>query len=108
MYGGEINILIIRELQISTSYKFSNSFNRDGREKRVFFGNCRKCFIIQFWNDISNVHIICDLRFWEIEMNDGRRILNVIKRMLEFYIRYLFYNKDIFNINFNYSNSLTQ
>lgn len=41
-------------------------------------------------------------------MNDGRRILNVIKRMLEFYIRYLFYNKDIFNINFNYSNSLTQ
>lgn len=48
MYGGEINILIIRKLQISTSYNFSNSFNRDGREKRVFFGNCRKCFIIQF------------------------------------------------------------
>lgn len=48
MYGGEINILITRELQISTSYNFSNSFNRDGREKRVFFGNCRKCFIIQF------------------------------------------------------------
>lgn len=41
-------------------------------------------------------------------MNDGRRILNVIKRMLEFYILHIYFITKIFNINFNYWNSLTK